>query len=161
MRVKFKTLGTPGEVLCQRELGPAFRKMMKRLSFSPDKTNFRVRVSIFLLREGKLIKTPGYTWVERRAPLARERASELVDMFFLCMSPLSDEKANKKIQHKRGFGGGRVGVRYSTLLSFLMIMDKGKSSNICPCGKIGLIRYPVTVEIASSNLVKGVFVGVV
>ena len=36
-----------------------------------------------------------------------------------------------------------------------MIMGKGKSSNICPCGKIGLIRYLVTVETASSNLVKG------
>ena len=68
------------------------------------------------------IRIPWVCLGEGCIPLARERASELVDMFFLCMSPLSGEKANKKIQHKRGFGGGRVGVRYSTLLSFLMIM---------------------------------------
>jgi hypothetical protein len=63
------------------------------------------------------VRNPWVCLGEGYIPLARERASELVDMFFLCMSPLSDEKANKKIQHRRGFGGGRVGVRYSTLLS--------------------------------------------
>lgn len=54
---------------------------------------------------------------EECTPPIRERVGEIVDMFFLCMSPLSDDKANKKIQHRRGFGGERVGVKYSTLLS--------------------------------------------
>ena len=34
-------------------------------------------------------------------------------------------------------------------------MNKRKSSNICPHGKIGLIRLPVTQEIASSSLAGG------
>ena len=69
-------------------------------------------------------------------------------------------KGRKKIQHRRI--SEAAGMReILTSLVLLMVMDKSKSSYICPCGKIGLIRYPVTVEIASSNLVKGVFVGVV
>ena len=45
MPVKFKSLETAGR-------RPAFRKMMKRLSYNPDKIVFRVRVSIFLLHPG-------------------------------------------------------------------------------------------------------------
>ena len=39
----------------------------------------------------------------------------------------------KKIQHRRGFGGGRVGVRYSTLLSLFDDYGIGGNHQICRC----------------------------
>ena len=75
---------------------------MKRLSFSPDKTNFRVRVSIFLLREGKLlVKTPGYVWVKDVSLLqGREQAKQ---WRFLSYVPHHWERKVriKKMLHRR------------------------------------------------------------
>ena len=87
-------------------------------------------------------------------PLMREKVSEVVEVSFSCTSPLGARDPNKKELHGR-YLELRVYVKNSPLLFFLMIMDKRKSSYICPRGKIGLIRLPVTQEIASSNLVEG------
>ena len=46
---------------------------------------------------------------------------------------LSTEMRIKKIQHRRGFGGGRVGVRYSTLLSLFDDYGIGGNHQICRC----------------------------